>query len=141
MRPFQAVLIRLPAPLIAGTLWFLSSQSGLPQPPGPLLGWDKFQHLTAYAILGFSVGLWITPALWARRPLAILLTVAAIGSLYGAIDEIHQYFVPGRDSCFWDWVANTLGSFLGALATMLVMRRLKRPDPPSAENSIDTPTA
>ena len=122
MRLFQKILLRLPAPLIAGTLWFLSSQSTLPQPPGPL-GWDKLQHLLAYGALGFAIGLWISPAFWKRRPIPAILLTTAIGSAYGVIDEIHQYFVPGRHSDVWDWAANTLGSLLGALAIMLIMRK------------------
>ena len=121
MRLFQKVLLRLPAPLIAGTLWFLSSQTTLPQPPGPL-GWDKLQHLLAYGALGFAIGLWITPAFWKRRPMLAVLLTTLTGSVYGIIDEIHQYFVPGRHSNVWDWVANTLGSLLGALAIMFAVR-------------------
>jgi len=122
---FKTILLRLPAPLIAGTLWFLSSQSTLPQPPG-VLAWDKLQHLLAYGALGFAIGLWIPQAFWKRRPRLALLVTTLIGSVYGAIDEIHQYFVPGRHSNVWDWVANTLGSFLGALAIMLIMSKFWR---------------
>jgi len=123
MRLFQAILLRLPAPLIAGTLWFLSSQSTLPQPPGPLLGWDKFQHFLAYGTLSFAIGLWISPSFWRSRPLRAVMLTSLIGSAYGAIDEIHQYFVPGRNSDILDWVANTIGSILGALAIMLVIKK------------------
>ena len=125
MQLFLKILLRLPAPLIAGTLWFLSSQSTLPQPPGPL-GWDKLQHLLAYGVLSFAIGLWISPAFWKNRPIAALLLTTLIGSVYGAIDEIHQYFVPGRHSDILDWVANTLGSFLGALTLMLILRKYKQ---------------
>jgi len=52
----------------------------------------------------------------------VMLT-SLIGSAYGAIDEIHQYFVPGRNSDILDWVANTIGSILGALAIMLVIKK------------------
>jgi len=122
MRLFQKILLRLPAPLIAGTLWFLSSRTTLPQPPGPL-GWDKLQHLLAYGALAFAIGLWISPAFWKHRPITAILLTAAIGSAYGVIDEIHQYFVPGRYSDIWDWVANTIGSILGALAIMFIVRK------------------
>ena len=30
-------------------------------------------------------------------------------SLYGALDEMHQYFVPGRFTSLADWIADTLG--------------------------------
>ena len=125
MDRLKTILLKLPAPLIAGTLWFLSSQSTLPRPPGPL-GWDKLQHLLAYGAFGFAVGLWMSPAFWKTRPVLALLVTTVIGSAYGAIDEIHQYFVPGRHSNVWDWVANTLGSLLGALAIMIIMRKMWR---------------
>jgi len=121
MQFFKKTLLRLPAPLIAGTLWFISSQTTLPQPPGSILGWDKLHHFMAYGVLGFCIGLWITQAFWKRRPaLAVLLTTMT-GSLYGAIDEIRQYFVPGRYCDIWDWVANTLGALTGALFMMFIM--------------------
>jgi len=138
MRLFQKILLRLPAPLIAGTLWFLSSQSGLPQPPGPL-GWDKLQHLLAYGALGFAIGLWISPAFWKRRPLAAVLLAALIGSVYGAIDEIHQYFVPGRQSDVWDWVANTLGAVLGALTVLFIMKKYNQTRENSGTGSTANP--
>ena len=125
MANIKAILLRLPAPVIAVSLWLLSSQSTLPRPPGPL-GWDKLQHLLAYGAFGFAVGLWMSPAFWKNRVALALLVTTIIGSIYGAIDEVHQYFVPGRHSNVWDWVANTLGSLLGALAIMVVMRKTRR---------------
>ncbi|MDR0456003.1 MAG: VanZ family protein [Treponema sp.] len=124
MRLSQAILLRLPALLIAGLLWFLSSQSTLPQPKG-IFGWDKLQHFLAYGALGFAVGLWAFPSFWKRRPALALLLATLAGSAYGAIDEFHQYFVPGRECDVWDWIADTLGAFLGVLALMLCMRILK----------------
>jgi len=125
MRLFQAILLRLPAPLIVATLWLLSSQSSLPQPPG-LLGWDKLQHFLAYGALGFAIGLWVPLGFWQCRPWRGVLITGLVGSAYGAIDEIHQYFVPYRDSNIFDWVANTLGAFLGAFAIMLIMKNYRR---------------
>ena len=120
----KIVWLRIPALLIAGVIWVFSSQSTLPQPKG-ILGWDKLHHVAAFAVIAVAAGLWASPAFWKRRPfLALLLTMLA-GSAYGAIDEFHQYFVPGRDCNVWDWLADTIGAFLGALAMMLFMRRLQ----------------
>jgi len=83
--------------------------------------------LLAYGVLGFAIGLWISSSFWRSRSFLALLLTTLIGSAYGAIDEIHQYFVPGRHSNVWDWVANTLGSFLGALALMVIMKKGSRP--------------
>jgi len=123
MRLSRTVLLRLPALLIAGFIWFLSSQHILPQPKG-ILGWDKLQHLLAYAALGLAAGLWASPIFWKRRPAFALLLTALAASAYGAIDEFHQYFVPGRDCNVWDWIADTLGAFMGALAMMIISMRL-----------------
>ena len=30
-------------------------------------------------------------------------------ALYGALDEFHQYFVPGRFTSLYDWIADVLG--------------------------------
>ncbi|MDR0290966.1 MAG: VanZ family protein [Treponema sp.] len=114
----------MPALLIAGTIWILSAQSILPQPKG-IIGFDKVAHFLAYGALGVAVGLWFSPAFWKRRPALALLLITLIGSAYGASDEFHQYFVPGRDCDVWDWVADTLGAFAGALAVMLFMRKFK----------------
>jgi VanZ family protein len=118
---FHTLLLRLPAPLIVGGIWLLSSQSTLPQPKG-VLGWDKLQHFLAYGVLGVSVGLWALPVFWKRRPVLALLLTTLVGSVCGVIDEVHQYFVPGRSCDVWDWLADTLGALLGALAIMILVK-------------------
>jgi VanZ family protein len=122
---FRTILLRLPALFIAGSIWFLSSQSTLPQPKG-ILGWDKLQHLLAYLVLSVTVGLWISPAFWERRSVFAVLLTMLISSAYGVIDEFHQYFVPGRDCNVWDWLADTLGALLGALVIMVLMKKWRR---------------
>jgi VanZ family protein len=118
----QQILLRLPAPLIAALIWFLSSQPVLPQPPG-ILGFDKFQHVLAYAVLAFAACFWVSPAFRKRRPVIALLLAALAGSLYGVIDEVHQYFVPSRECSVRDWLADTLGAVVGAAAMRLGRRR------------------
>jgi VanZ family protein len=120
----KKIWFRLPALLIAGFIWFLSSQSILPQPKG-ILGWDKLQHFLAYWTLSIAAGFWVRPAFWRRRPVLSSLLIMLAGSAYGAIDEFHQYFVPGRDCNVWDWIADTLGALLGALTVLLLMKKTK----------------
>jgi VanZ family protein len=117
------ILLKIPAVLVVITIWFLSSQSVLPQLKG-ILGYDKLLHLLAYLALSGSAALWFPPEQWeSRRFLTFLLTVI-IASVYGMIDEIHQSFVPGRDCSVWDWIADTLGAMIGAGAGMLGVRRI-----------------
>jgi len=112
---------KLPAPLVAGAIWLLSSQSTLPH-LSAIFGFDKVQHLFAWLVLAAATALWFPPEDARRRPLRTLLFSAAIASAYGAIDEAHQYFVPGRDSSVWDWAADTLGALIGASLPLLYYR-------------------
>ena len=85
-----------------------------------VLGFDKFQHLAAYCGFAFAVGLWFAPRAWRQRGLTVMLLTLGIGSLYGLMDEIHQFFVPGRACDVWDWVADTLGAAMGSGAAWFV---------------------
>ncbi len=71
---------------------------------------DKVLHFAAYAGLGTTLA--YAGARTALGPLPLI----AIGSLYGASDEFHQGFVPGRTPDPLDWVADTLGAIAGVLA-------------------------
>jgi VanZ family protein len=122
-------LRKFPALLMAAFIWFLSSQRILPRPKG-ILGFDKVQHLLAFAVLACAAGLWVSREKWKSRGRFFLLLIAAIGSAYGIVDEVHQFFVPGRDCNVWDWIADTLGAVTGAAAWMGLMafadRRVSR---------------
>jgi VanZ family protein len=117
------IVTKLPVFIIAGFIWFLSTQSTLPQLKG-ILGLDKLQHLFAYLVLASTLGLWFSPEHWQFHRSRTFLLIILITSAYGVSDEIHQYFVPGRDCNVWDWIADTLGAVLGALISMLVDRHL-----------------
>jgi VanZ family protein len=111
--PICKIIIRLPALIITGGIWLLSSQSTLPVPKG-VLGYDKLQHFIAYFALAVAVGFWVTPAFRRTRRFLALLLVVLVASFYGAVDEIHQSFTPSRDCSVWDWIADTLGALFGA---------------------------
>ncbi|AEF84973.1 VanZ family protein [Treponema primitia ZAS-2] len=121
----QKILPKIPTFVVIGGIFFLSSQSILPSPKG-LLGFDKLQHLIAYLVLAGTIVPWFPREQWQSHRLRTLLLATFISSLYGISDEIHQYFVPGRDCNVWDWVADTIGSFLGAAAALPVCRCLFR---------------
>ncbi|GAA5534601.1 VanZ family protein [Deinococcus aluminii] len=88
-------------------IWWLSSESDTPGPPlvHPL---DWAAHFTAYLALGYSLG-----RATGQRGLALVLAV-----WFGASDEVHQAFVPGREAGLTDWLFDLAGAWLGAfLAT------------------------
>ena len=117
----RVILLRLPAPLIIIALWVLSSQSTLPVKG--VFGLDKLLHFIAFAALSVASGLWFSRESWLRQlPRRNLLVCMAVASVYGALDEFHQYFVPGRAPGVWDWIADTLGGAAGAAAILLAAR-------------------
>ena len=97
-----------------GVIWWFSSRSGaevgLPAP------YDKAAHFFSFALLGFLF------AKTLNNPRLGFIMAA----LYGLIDELHQGFVPLRDSSFWDWVADALGAYFGAGAVLV---RQSKPKP------------
>jgi VanZ family protein len=114
-------VLKLPAPLVAAGIWYLSSQSTLPKQKG-LLGFDKFQHFIAYFTLSAAIALWFSREKWRRKGPRLPAIAAALGSVYGIIDEVHQYFVPGRNCNAGDWLFDTLGALIAVLAVKLFVK-------------------
>ena len=114
-------------PLLYMALIFAISSMEQPPLPMPEFEWltiDKLYHFIEYAILG---GL-LTRAFVAAKPSvvpsqSVWYIAALISILYGASDEWHQTFVPGRFATLADWVADVLGSIAGVLGVYLYYRR------------------
>jgi VanZ family protein len=83
--------------------------------PHPL---DWCGHFSLYLGLGVLVARVGALRGW---PVRRLVLAAVLLSLLGALDEVHQYFIPGRDAEVGDWVVDTLGGTLGVLAGTRVM--------------------
>ena len=105
---------------IAAAITVLSHSPAYPlgiQLPPPL---DQLAHLAAFAALSASLELaWtrtVRSAPLHRRHLILFLATC----LFGALDEWHQSFVPGRDASGWDWAADSAGAALGLAATCLL---------------------
>ena len=108
----------------AGLIFVLSS---LPNPEKALPGLlfqllsDKSLHAVEYAVLGglcYRAFRWGTNDALAQR--ALVLAIVA-SSLYGLSDEVHQSFVPLRESSWLDGVADTVGSAAGAVLARWVL--------------------
>lgn len=103
-------------PLLLGCVAiFVASSMPGPPIPTPLIfpHSDKLLHGCAYTVLGilaFFGAARRTGA--AERPARIEASLVA--ALYGASDEIHQAFVPGRTSELLDLAADSVGGLLGA---------------------------
>ncbi len=101
--------------LSAAIFWFSHQQ----QPPFLDLGFqweDKLYHFIAYFIYGIAAAIAIRAAFprFNHRFTLILLIITVM--VFGASDEFHQWFVPGRSSDFADWLADVLGGIASAAA-------------------------
>jgi VanZ family protein len=87
---------------------------------------DKIKHFGAF--FGLSVLLSLT-LLYQSKILFFkkyfLAAALVISSIYGFLDEIHQSFVPGRNSEFLDWVADSLGAVVGVFVVFYLLKKLK----------------
>ncbi|GEM49921.1 VanZ family protein [Deinococcus cellulosilyticus] len=88
--------------LYMGVIYWFSAQSGgavgIPAP------WDKVAHTLEYLGLGFLLGK-------ATRSWKAAWVLTA---WYGALDEVHQAFVPMRMAGIDDWWFDLLGGLLGS---------------------------
>ncbi len=113
-------------PLVYMALIFVVSSLEQPPLPMPEFEWftiDKLYHFIEYAILGALVARALVKARPSVVPARLVWHVAAVFSiLYGASDEWHQTFVPGRFATLADWVADVLGSVAGVLGVYLYYR-------------------
>jgi VanZ family protein len=113
----------LPAVAYAALIFWLSHQSSpVPWLPSAWWTWDKLLHAVEYAGLAalLVLGLTHVGTMGLRRAarLAILLAAA-----YGASDELHQAFVPGRDASWLDWAADSAGALVGGILAVPFLRR------------------
>ena len=110
-------------PLLYMVLIFVISSMEQPPLPMPEFEWltiDKLYHFIEYAILGGLLTRAFVGAKPSIVPSRLVWYIAALLSiLYGASDEWHQTFVPGRFATIADWVADVLGSIAGAFGVYL----------------------
>jgi VanZ family protein len=99
-------------------LWAVAlfTQSSIPATEIPsfwVFSYDKVIHALIYVVFAWAVHRAIAnqttfPLLARHQYLFTFLIVA----LYGATDEVHQYFVPERSCSLYDWFADCFGAIL-----------------------------
>ena len=111
---------------VAAAIFILSSRSKLPLPDSVLFpGSDKILHACAFGCFAFAFSYWLDSGMWKAKPAACILIVCIAAACYGASDEIHQIFVPGRDASVYDWIADCTGALAASLVRTALMRRKK----------------
>jgi VanZ family protein len=104
------VIWRLLACVWMGVIWHLSASSPEDFAPFPFLfsQMDKTVHAGVFSLLGFF---WCK-GLPGRAGVAFLIAM-----VWGALDEWHQSFVPGRTMDLVDVLANAVGAGIAVVIT------------------------
>jgi VanZ family protein len=112
VRSNRAHLLSLWAPVVAymAAIFFVS---GLSIAPLPEQVSDKTGHFVAYAVLALLCVRAVGGGLRRRVGLRVAVLALVIASAYGAFDELHQWFVPGRSADILDWYADSSGALIG----------------------------
>jgi VanZ family protein len=101
---------------VAAHLLLIFSLSSFPQLPAPPGGFtDKQAHALAYGVLAALLCRALAGGRLARVTVGRALAAALLATAYGATDEWHQSFVPGRQSDAADLWADAVGAAIVAV--------------------------
>jgi len=114
---------RIAAALWGGFLFLITSWPNPPSVPAGGLPLDKVTHFLLYAVEAFLLYRAIA---WKGRPgfawSRILILVGTM-ALWGALDEAHQEWIPGRMMDSGDLAADVVGAAVGALFAAAMARK------------------
>ena len=79
-------------------------------------------HFIEFALFGSLLFLSFASAGW--RPWDALLAII-LGGIYGAADEVHKFFVPGRVAAPIDALVNRAGVLASVLTHACIDRRMR----------------
>ncbi len=96
--------------------WIAALWQALPGWLTAVLPADKTVHALFFGVLALLWHLGLPP----RRERPALAFALAV--LWGALDELHQSYVPGRTADLWDIVADATGALIAVAAVALVRR-------------------
>ncbi len=113
-----------PVLLTMALIFFGSSCSISPKLQGVInFHGDKVVHIVEYGLLGYWLCRAIAGETIGRSTRALMIWTLFLGIAYGATDELHQRFVPTRNSNAVDLLADGVGVALGACVWLLIRRK------------------
>jgi VanZ family protein len=118
------VKYHLPVIIWALVIFIQSSFEAIELPPVELISADKLVHMGVFGLLAglcyISLIHFKSVNTFTGKP---VLWSAIICIVYGASDEIHQYFVPNRSSEVQDWLADAVGVIIACLIINYFLRK------------------
>ena len=91
-------------------IFALSSIGRVPEALRWITAYDLAIHAVVYAGLGWLAGMTVRKGAEPWRGWRLWAAPIAFVAVYGASDEIHQFFVPGRYCALADWIADVAGA-------------------------------
>lgn len=132
MKIIKTLKYWLPLIFYMGLIFYLSSISHPSVPMKDVWNIDKIYHLIEYGMFGFLAFiafvhtpldiLFRSQSLNGFRSKSPIIFAIVFTAFYGATDEIHQIFVPGRYASGVDWIFDVIGGFLGGFCASIVMK-------------------
>ena len=110
--------------MIAIIIFIASHQSKLTVPDFGFKIEDKIIHGIVYFIFGLSLVYSILRINPSFSLLKLRYLVIIIGILYGASDEVHQYFIPGRVCDIYDLIADSVGVYSSILIYPFLSKKI-----------------
>ena len=81
--------------------------------------WDKVVHASLFAVIAILLALSRKQSTWRW-----LVASVVLASGVGALDELHQHFLPGRSADINDLAADFMGATSGALLMQYCKNKL-----------------
>lgn len=119
----KKILFFSPAILYYALIFYFSSR--IYEAKIDIFFFDKGLHVVEFGLLGFFLSLGYFRSLNSSHRIKAFLTLSS-GVILGTLDELHQYFVPGRSSEILDVIADAIGIFIGLLVYLYLSRKAKR---------------
>lgn len=113
------IKIWLPTVAYCGLIFYLSSLT-IPIEIEQMKLPDKALHFIEYGVLSILFFFSLKKSMPDHNIKTIALLSILFSSLYGVSDEIHQYFVPGRESSMGDVMADFIGAVIFQSRNILV---------------------
>ena len=118
MKLINRLKYNLPALIVASAIFFASHQPDISIPDIGFGLTDKFLHLVAYFVFGITLIVAFRGNFINLGSKKLVILVFFLGAVYAFSDEIHQYYIPGRDADFFDWLADITGITLSSLLSL-----------------------
>ena len=118
----------LPVLLWMAVIFCLSAQPDLPHHPEALIDVvvKKLSHMAEYGILA-ALAFWALGSTSSSISRSRFVCAFVLAALYAVSDEVHQGFVPGRDSRSLDVGFDVAGAALALFAMFMVRRARQLP--------------